>query len=227
MKKLSEIFGNTSPPAVTGFSDSVFYYSLGGGGTANVPVPPDAGYCEITASLFVAVSPTTVSGAPASTPVATSGSQTINFTSAVVSGTATGLANNTTTYAATFNIDGSAINWSAQGSSLQTYGALVSSFNSALSTHASAAISSGAIVVTSASTGASSSVAITTPSGVFASLVLFKNFSTAVAGGLTSSNAEVVLTAIKQLTNVGATPVTTIGIYAPTAGTIVSVAFYK
>jgi hypothetical protein len=230
MKKLTENYANVGPTAVTGFSDSVFYYSLGATNFANVPVPPDAGYVDITASQFVAVTPATISGAPANTPAKTAGSQTATFSSAVTGSTATGLANNATVYTATFYVDGTAVNWSDAGSNLQTYAALVSSFNSTLSTAGSAAITGGNIVVTSATTGAASSVAISSapaPSGVFPSLALFASFAAPVPGALTSSNAEVVLTATKQLTAVNGTPITTIGVYAPTGSTIVSLAFYK
>jgi hypothetical protein len=161
MKKFTDTSGSIAPPASTVFSDAVFAYSLSAGGTANCTVPPGANFVEVTASQFVAVSPATVSGAPASSPSGTSGSQTVNFSGAINGGTPTGLANDGTKYTSTFTIDGSQIPWFDVGSNLQTYGALVTSFNTILSTKASAALVNGSIVVTSATTGVNSKVSIT------------------------------------------------------------------
>lgn len=347
MKKFTESFGNIAPPAVTKFSDSVFYYSLNAGGTANVPVPADANYAEITASQFVAVTPASISGGPNSSPSSTAGTQTVTFNPNITSGTSTGLPNSSLVFTAVFQIDGVIVPWFDIGSNLQTFGALVTSINSTLSSKATATITAGKLLVTSATTGVNSKVRIinqpvvtltptptltatttatvtptisitpsvsrsitvsptvtSTPSGtpkitdspgitvtpsvtptltktpaatatisvtptltatktitptvtqtitvspsatatvtltksvtptisvtpsssgsgVFFSITSFVDFDVAVDGNVTSSNAEVVLTTVKQVDPVHTT---VIGIYAPTSGTIVSVSFYK
>lgn len=161
MKKFTESFGNIAPPAVVKFSDSIFYYSLNAGGTANVPVPVDASYVEITASQFVTVSPTTVSGAPSSSPSGTAGIQTVQFNPAIISGTSTGLPNTSQVFTATLQIDGVNKYWSDVGSNLQSFGTLLTSLNTFLSTSATASIANGQLVVTSGSTGVNSKVRLT------------------------------------------------------------------
>lgn len=89
----------------------------------------------------------------------TSASQAVKL--AITAGTdATGLANDTTTYTATVNVDGTDNAVSIVGNAAQTFDALVTELNVDL-TGATAAIVGTDIVITSASTGTSSSISIT------------------------------------------------------------------
>lgn len=159
MKKYSET-STQAPPAVTKFSDSVFYYALGAGTFSNTPVPADAGYVEITASQFVAVSPATVAGAPGSSPSATAGLQSVVFSPTILSTTATGLPNTAQVFTAVFNIDGVTVTWFDSGSNIQTFGTLIGSINSTISGKGTASVAGGVLIITSATTGVGSKVRI-------------------------------------------------------------------
>lgn len=95
------------------------------------------------------------------------GQQLINVGSNKTSGSATGLANNATTYTMTVTVDGAGNSVNVTGSACQTYGDLITQINADL-TGATASINSatfyyngGNILIESSSSGATSTIAIT------------------------------------------------------------------
>lgn len=157
--RLTDFEENVSPPAVLPFSDQTFFYAIDEDDEIDVPVPEGAGFVAITATQFVGVVNGSAIAIP-SDPSGTSGYEDVNFSATITSGTATGLANNSTIYTATVTVDGVAIAIQITGSNAQTYGALVNELNTDLGVAATASITGGKLRITSASTGTSSTVRI-------------------------------------------------------------------
>jgi len=114
------------------------------------------------------------------------GSQVVDVGGEIEGGSATGLANDATTYGCVITIDGAANVVEVVGSAAQTYTNLLTEINADL-TGATAAISGGNVKVTSSSTGVSSSISIADTKGssdeaLLASLTDFVEIETAVHG---------------------------------------------
>lgn len=96
-----------------------------------------------------------------STAIGTAGSQRINFEPARVGATATGLANNATTYTLTLTIDGVSRPVSVVGSAAQTWTTLLAEINTDLGAAGVASLVGGDLKIESTSFGTSSRVRIT------------------------------------------------------------------
>lgn len=98
----------------------------------------------------------------------------------------TGLANDTTQYAATFTIDGVDQVVNLDGQDIQTFGDLIDEINAALGSDASIDFNAGRLRVTSAFEGVTSSVDINEDvsgaQGLFSNLNLFSSFADPVSG---------------------------------------------
>lgn len=79
--------------------------------------------------------------------------------------TSTGLANDTTSYTATITIDATGtphvVSYAANGSTIQTFAALIASLQTAVGVNATVSMVGGDIIITSATTGVNSSVTYT------------------------------------------------------------------
>jgi len=93
-------------------------------------------------------------------PVASYGYQEVIYTTEKVDSSSTGLANDTTAYTATFDIDNVTRSLSVVGDTTQTFSALMLKINTALGIYATATLVNGNIRITSAS-GSTSQVTIT------------------------------------------------------------------
>lgn len=122
--------------------------------------------------------------------LATQGTQAYTFSipgspqTLIEATTPTGLANDTTTYTATINVDGQDVNISVEGSSAQTFGDLVTEINNQFPGSpaiASIELLSGNIVCTSTSYGSSSTIS-TTDGNLFSSLNYFIDVAIPVDG---------------------------------------------
>lgn len=94
------------------------------------------------------------------TAAASSGYQGVNVGGAITGGSATGLLNDASVFAATITVDGVAKNITVVGSAAQTYTTLLSEINADLAGSAIISIDAGDLKVTSATAGATSTVLI-------------------------------------------------------------------
>jgi hypothetical protein len=161
---------------------------------------PSASWTSMTNGMIAALNfftnQTTSFNNTVSGVAATSGSQSWGFTTAKTSSSATGLANNATTYTCTITVDGIAKSISVVGSAAQTMSTLISEINTDLAASATAtwvATGNGFIKITSATTGASSTVAIS-DTNLFSTLTDHNAAAEAAIAGAaaTSGYAEII-----------------------------------
>jgi hypothetical protein len=118
------------------------------------------------------------------------GYQIVNVGSAKLLATATGLANDATSYLMTVTVDGTARAVAVTGSAAQTYTTLLAEINTDISTWATADLTVGNLRITSLSSGASSSISMVdgvTP--LLATLTSYVAVLDAVPGWAATSNA--------------------------------------
>lgn len=171
----------TFPAPVNGTSP--VFSSLSGYVTVNAAVP-GVGASTMGGYQNILVASNKVSGSLTGLSNNTAGYEDVVFVYSKVATDYTGLANDATAYTATITVDGVAKPISVVGSAAQTFTTLLSEINTDLGASATAALFNGVLRVTSATTGATSTVAIldTGAHPLFASVVNYYLVAPAVAG---------------------------------------------
>jgi len=129
--------------------------------------------------------------------ISAAGSQTISFSGAASSTSATGLANDATAYTAVIVVDGVAKPVVVSGSAAQTIGNLLVQINAKLGGTAIASLTGGNIVITSATVGSNSSVLVI-DTNLFTSVIGYRSLLLAIPGASAISPLNVYANGFNQ-----------------------------